>query len=53
MLYLLHENIAAISIIEIVLTLTGLFISDGKQIIKLRREMNDERTRYKMRYSDK
>ncbi|AGX43014.1 DMT family transporter [Clostridium saccharobutylicum] len=50
---ILHENITAISIIGIALTLTGLFISDGKQIIKLRREMNDERTRYKMRYSDK
>lgn len=50
---ILHENTTAISIIGIILTLTGLFISDGKQIIKLRREMNDERTRYKMRYSDK
>lgn len=50
---ILHENITLISISGIILTLAGLFISDGKQIISLRRKMNNETTRYKMRYSNK
>lgn len=41
---ILNENITVISIIGIILTLTGLFISDGKQIIRLRRKMSDNIT---------
>ena len=41
---ILHENITGISIIGIILILAGLFISDGKQIIRLRRKINDNIT---------
>lgn len=50
---LLHENITEISIVGIVLTLAGLFISEGKLIVKLRRKIYDTKTRYKMRYSNR
>ncbi len=50
---LLHENITWIAMVGIILTLAGLFISEGKQIVKLRRKINDTRTRYKMRYSNR
>lgn len=50
---LLHENITGIAIVGIILTLVGLFISEGKQIVQLRRKISEARTRYKMRYSDR
>ncbi|MBX4268886.1 DMT family transporter [Clostridium estertheticum] len=36
---LLHENITGIAILGIILTLAGLFISEGKSIVKLRWKM--------------
>ncbi|MBW9171195.1 DMT family transporter [Clostridium estertheticum] len=42
---LLHENITGIAILGIILTLAGLFISEGKSIIKLRWKMFDATTR--------
>ncbi|MEQ8198445.1 MAG: DMT family transporter [Clostridiaceae bacterium] len=47
---LLHENITGIAITGIILTLAGLFISEGKQVVKLRIKISDTRIRYKMRY---
>lgn len=44
---ILQENITIISIIGIILTLAGLFISDGKKFISFRKKTNNERTRYK------
>ncbi|WP_236897129.1 DMT family transporter [Clostridium beijerinckii] len=44
---ILHENITFISIIGIILTLLGLFISDGKQIIRFRRKIEDGGAKYK------
>ncbi|WP_309249359.1 DMT family transporter [Clostridium estertheticum] len=41
---LLHENITGIAILGIILTLAGLFISEGKSIVKLRRKMFDTTT---------
>ncbi|MCB2354180.1 DMT family transporter [Clostridium estertheticum] len=42
---LLHENITGIAILGIILTLAGLFISEGKSIVKLRWKMFDTTTR--------
>lgn len=42
---LLHENITGVAIVGIILTLAGLFISEGKRIVKLRREIYDTTTR--------
>jgi len=42
---LLHENITGIAIVGIILTLAGLFISEGKRIVKLRRKIYDTTTR--------
>jgi len=50
---LLHENITWIAMSGIILTLAGLFNSEGKQIIKLRRKIHDVTTGYKMRYSNR
>ncbi|MFL0166151.1 DMT family transporter [Candidatus Clostridium helianthi] len=44
---ILHEKITFISIIGIILTLLGLFISDGKQIIRFRRKIEGVGERYK------
>ena len=43
---ILHESINRISIIGIALTLLGLFISDGKQIITLRRKIMTREQEY-------
>ncbi|MBW9152847.1 DMT family transporter [Clostridium estertheticum] len=42
---LLHENITGIAILGIILTLAGLFISEGKSIVKLRWKVFDTTTR--------
>jgi len=42
---LLHEHITAVAIVGIILTLAGLFISEGKRIVKLRRKIYDTTTR--------
>ncbi|WP_264173461.1 hypothetical protein [Clostridium estertheticum] len=42
---LLHENITGIAILVIILTLAGLFISEGKLIVKLSWIMFDTTTR--------
>ncbi|WP_304519457.1 hypothetical protein [Clostridium estertheticum] len=42
---MLHENITGIAILGIILTLAGLFISEGKSIVKLRWIMFDTTTR--------
>jgi len=50
---MLHEKISAVAMVGIILTLAGLFISEGEQIVKLKRKMYDTRIRYKMRDSNR
>jgi len=50
---LLQEKITVIAMVGIVLTLAGLFISEGDQIVKLKRKIYDTGIRYKRNYSDR
>lgn len=49
----LHENITGIEIVGTILALVGLFVSNRKEDSKIRRKINDNKKRYKMRYSNR
>lgn len=50
---LLHENITPIAMVGIILALAGLFISEEKPIMALKKTITDVRARRKVRYSNR